>query len=447
MTPITRMHLPRRTVLRGIGASVALPWLDAMAPAFAAVPSRPIRLAFFYIPNGVTVEDWAVKGSGRDYELSRILKPLQPFREQLLVLSGLTHKNGYALGDGPGDHARAGACFLTGAHPKKTAGADIWNGVSADQIAAQALASKTRLPSLELGCEDSRTVGNCDSGYSCAYTNSISWRSPTSPMPPETNPRMAFERLFGADDMAHDPAARARRAQEHKSVLDAVGERTKELTRTLGPSDRRKVDEYLYAVREVERRIERAEREDRPVVAPVEKPAGIPPAFSDYMNLMFELQTVAFHADLTRVTTFMYGREGSLRTYPEIDVPDSHHPLTHHRRQPEFVEAVTKINVYHAELFARFLGRLEATSDGDGTLLDRSMIVYGSAIADGDKHTHTDLPVLVAGGGGGLKGGRHVEYPAKTPMTNLYLSLLERMDVAVASIGDSTGKLDRLFEA
>jgi hypothetical protein len=438
MTPITRIHLPRRTLLRGLGASVALPFLDAMTPAFAATSKpRPLRLAFLYVPNGVTVEDWAPKGVGRDFEFSRILKPLEPFRERLLVMSGLAHKNGYALGDGPGDHARAGACFLTGVHPKKTAGADISNGISADQIAAQALASQTRLPSLELGCEDSRTVGNCDSGYSCAYTNSISWRSPTTPMPPETNPRMVFERLFGADELV--PAARARRARERTSVLDAVSDRTRQLNGTLGASDKRKLDEYLYAVREIERQIQRAEKQDRPVVPSIEKPAGIPPAFSDYMNLMFELQIVAFQADLTRVTTLMYGREGSLRTYGEIGVPDSHHPLTHHRRQADFVEAVTKINVYHTELFARFLGRLQSTKDGDGSLLDRTTLVYGSAIADGDKHTHTDLPALLIGGG--VPGGRHVVYPKDTPMTNLYLSLLERMDVPLEKLGDSTGKL------
>ncbi len=438
MTPITRIRLPRRTLLRGLGASVALPFLDAMTPAFAGVSrQRPLRLSFLYVPNGVTVEDWAPKGSGRDFEFSRILKPLEPFRERLLVLSGLAHKNAYALGDGPGDHARAGACFLTGVHPKKTAGADISNGISADQIAARALASQTRLPSLELGCEDSRTVGNCDSGYSCAYTNSISWRGPTSPMPPETNPRMVFERLFGAEEL--DPAARARRARERKSVLDAVSDRTRQLSGALGPSDRRKLDEYLYAVREIERQIERAEKQDRPVVPSIEKPAGIPPAFSDYMNLMFELQIVAFQADLTRVTTLMFGREGSLRTYAEIGVPDSHHPLTHHRRQPDFVEAVTKINVYHTELFARFLERLQSTKDGDGSLLDRTTLVYGSAIADGDKHTHEDLPALLIGGG--LPGGRHVVFPKDTPMTNLFLTLLERMDVPLEKLGDSTGKL------
>ena len=448
MTPITRKHLSRRTVLRGLGAAIALPMLDAMTPAFAGPgPRKAVRLAFTYVPNGVVLADWTPKGTGRDFGLARILGPLDPFREDMLILSGLAHPNANELGDGPGDHARAGACFLTGVHPRKTAGADIHNGISADQIAAQALASETRLPSLELGCEESRTVGNCDSGYSCAYTNSISWRSATTPMPPETNPRSAFERLFGADDGSPSPEGRARRAQRRRSILDLVGERTRRLVPTLGPSDRRKIDEYLYAIREIERQIERAEKDDRQVAPTIEKPAGIPALFGDYVKLMFDLQVVAFQADLTRVTTMMMGREGSLQTYPEIGVPDSHHPLTHHRGNPEFVEKVARINTHHVDLFAHFVARLESTPDGDGTLLDHSMVVYGSAISDGDRHTHEDLPVLLVGrGAGGVKPGRHVVYPEGTRMTNLYLTLLDRMGVRPESIGDSTGKLDHLAD-
>jgi hypothetical protein len=448
MTPITRKHLSRRTVLRGMGAAVALPMLDAMTPAFAA-PARggkPIRLSFTYVPNGVTQADWTPTATGRDFELPRILRPLSPFREDTLVLSGLAQKNANALGDGPGDHARAGACFLTGVHPRKTAGADIQAGVSADQIAAQALASETRFSSIELGCEESRTVGNCDSGYSCAYTNSISWRTPTTPMPPEINPRMAFERLFGAGEVDLDPETRARRVLYRKSVLDLVSERTRELVGTLGPTDRRKVDEYLYGIREIERRIEKAGKDGADVAPTIEKPSGIPVLFGDYVKLMFDLQAVAFQADLTRVATMMVGREGSVQTYPEIGVPDPHHPLTHHRNNPEWIEKVTQINTFHMELFSYFVSRLKATPDGDGTLLDHSMLVYGSAIGDGNRHTHEDLPVLLLGRGGDLKPGRHVVYGPETPLTNLYLTLLDKMGVRPEAIGDSTGRVEHLSE-
>ena len=448
MTPILRKHLSRRAVLRGLGATVALPMLDAMTPAFAgSTARRSVRLVFVYVPNGVVMADWTPKVAGREFDLPRILKPLEPFRDDAFVLSGLAHHNAKALGDGAGDHARAGACFLTGVHPRKTAGADIHSGVSADQIAARAVGSETRLPSLELGCEESRTVGNCDSGYSCAYTNSISWRSATTPMPPETNPRSAFERLFGIEDVPLSPEDRARRARQRRSILDLVGERTRRLVTALGPSDRRKMDEYLYAIREIERQLERAETGGVEVPSGVEKPSGIPATFAEYVKLMFDLQVVAFQADLTRVTTTMIGREGSLQSYPEIGVPDSHHPLTHHRGNPEFVEKVTRINAFHLELFAHFVEKLKTTADGDGSLLDHAMVVYGSAISDGDRHTHDDLPVLLVGrGAGALKPGRHVVHAKDTPLTNLYLTLLDRMGVPPESIGDSTGELEHLAE-
>ncbi|HEY2931331.1 MAG TPA: DUF1552 domain-containing protein [Acidobacteriota bacterium] len=447
---VTRRHLPRRTFLKGLGTLIALPMLDSMVPAFGAATGSgkaPTRLAFVYVPNGVIMKDWTPEAAGKDFEFSRILKPLEPFRDDLSVLSGLAHRNANALGDGPGDHARAGACFLTGVHPKKTAGADITVGISADQIAARAVASETRLPSIELGCEDSRTVGNCDSGYSCAYTNSISWRGPASPMPPEVNPRAAFERLFGTTDFSLDPETRDRRAQYRRSILDMVRDDTQKLIGTLGATDRRKVDEYLYAIREIERRIESAEKDNREVTPPLEKPAGIPIAFTDYLKLMYDLQVVAFQADLTRVSTLMVGREGSVRVYPEIGVPDPHHPLTHHRGNPDWIEKVAMINGLHAELFAYFVGKLKSTADGDGTLLDHSMVVYGSAIADGNRHTHQDLPVILAGrGGDGFKPGRHIVYPQHTPMTNLYLTLLDRMGIRPETIGDSTGQLEHLTE-
>jgi hypothetical protein len=450
MTFVTRKHLSRRTFLRGVGAAIALPMLDAMTPALAAVGrarKAPVRLVFTYVPNGIIMNDWTPRGVGREFAFPRILKPLEAYREDLLVLSGLAGHNGNELGDGPGDHARAGAVFLTGVHCKKTSGADIRNGVSADQIAARSLASETRFASLELSCEDSRTVGNCDSGYSCAYTNSISWRSPTTPMPPEVNPRVVFERLFGTEDFHLDPATRARRAQYRKSILDMVREDTQKLAGTLGQADRRKMDEYLHSVREIEKRIQSAERDNHVATPGIEKPAGIPVTFADYVTLMFDLQVAAFQADLTRVTTMMIGREGSLRTYPEIDVSDSHHPLTHHRNKPEFIEKVTQINHFHVELFARFLGKLKSLPDGDGTLLDHSLIVYGSGISDGNRHLHENLPVLVAGrGDGSLKPGRHIVYEQETPMANLYMTLLDRVGVHPESIGDSTGKLVQLTE-
>jgi hypothetical protein len=446
---LTRRHLQRRTFLKGMGAMIALPALDAMTPALAARSRSgpaPLRLAFTYAPNGVTMADWTPKAAGTAFEYSRILKPLEAFREDTVVLSGLAHKNGYALGDGPGDHARAAASYLTGVHPRKTAGADIHNGISVDQIAAQHLSGKTRLSSLELGCDDSRTVGNCDSGYSCAYTNSLAWRSPTTPMPPETNPRLVFERLFGDIDTSLSPETRARRLMHRRSILDLVTARTSELMTDLGPADRRKLDEYLSSIREIEKRIERAEQDFTGMTPSIDKPTGVPVLYADYVNLMFDLQIVAFQTDSTRVVTMMLGREGSMRTYPEIGVADPHHPLTHHRNNPEWIEKVTQVNTMHMELFAGFIKKLKATPDGDGTLLDHSAIVYGSGLSDGNRHTHDDLPVLIVGHGGGLRLNRHIVYPKDTPMTNLYLTLLDRMGVRTESLGDSTGAIEHLTE-
>jgi hypothetical protein len=448
MRVITRQRLSRRTVLRGLGATVALPLLDAMTPALAqpAAKQAPLRLSFLYVPNGIVMKDWTPAATGAEFELPRILKPLAPLRSDVMILSGLDSHPGNELGDGPGDHARAGAAFLTGVHCKKTAGADIHAGISVDQVAAQHYSSETRLPSMELGCEDSRTVGNCDSGYSCAYTNSIAWRSPTTPMPPELNPRMVFERLFGSLDLSLDPQTRARRAQYRKSILDLVQQDTRKLVRTLGASDRRKVDEYLTAVREIEQRIAGAEKDNRDLAPRMEKPVGIPIDFAEYLKLMFDLQVLAFRTDMTRVGTLMVGREGSLRVYPEIGIPDPHHPLTHHRNNPDWIDKVIKINTLHVELFADYLRKLKATPDGDGTLLDHTLIVYGSGLSDGNRHTHEELPVLLAGRGGGVKPGRHVRYAAGTPVTNLYLTLLDRIGVREDRVGDSTGKLEHLSE-
>ena len=443
---ITRKNLSRRTLLKGLGAAVALPMLDAMIPAFAAPGSSAAarRMAFIYVPNGIIMPQLTPETAGAGFQMTRILEPIAPWREDWMVLSGLTLNGGRALGDGAGDHARAAGSFLTSAHPVKTAGADIKAGVSVDQMATQAVGNQTRFPSLELTCEDGRLVGNCDSGYSCAYSNSISWRTPSSPNPAEINPRAVFERLFGDADL--DPKVRAKRALYHKSILDFVSEDTKRLEGNLGSTDRRKLDEYLFAVREIEQRIEKAEKESANLPVPtMERPAGVPVDFSDHAKLMFDLMLAAFQTDQTRIATFMIGREGSGRTYREINISDAHHPLTHHRNNPEMVEKVAQINCYHMQQFATFLRKMKETKEGDGSLLDHSMIVYGSGLSDGNRHAHDHLPVILAGrAGGSIKSGRHVIYPAETPMANLYVAMLDRMGVPRESFGDSKAELDQL---
>ena len=443
---VTQKHLERRTFLRGVGAAIALPMLDAMVPAFAApgkAAQAPVRTSFVYVPNGIVMDNWTPKTVGKAFDITRTLKPLEPFRDQMLVLSGLMDNNANALGDGGGDHARAAASFLTAAHPKKTGGSDIHVGISADQVIAQANSAETRLASLELGLDDSRVVGHCDSGYSCAYTNSLSWRTPSTPLPPEANPRAVFERLFGDIDTSLDAATRARRERYRKSLLDMARDETQKLSGTLGPSDRHKVDEYLDSIREIERRIEKAESDGRTVVPTIDKPAGIPAVYSEHARLLFDLQFVAFQSDLTRVTTMVMGREGSVRTYDEIGVSDPHHPLSHHRNMADALEKLTKINTFHIELFAQFVAKLKAAKDGDGTLLDRSMILYGCGIADSNRHTHEKLPVLVVGGAGGtVDTGRHMVLKNDTPVANLFLAIMKRHGVQRDGFGDSTGMLE-----
>ena len=419
---------------------MSLPLLDAMVPAFAsAVPSSaPLRLAFIYVPNGIMMNQWTPASDGADFELPRILAPLAPHRDNVLVLSGLTQNTGRALGDAAGDHARASATYLTGVHPRKTDGAGIRAGVSVDQVAAGHVGAASKLPSLELALEDGRLVGNCDSGYSCAYNNTLSWRTPSLPLPPEVNPRLVFERLFGSLD--ENPADRRKRLRDETSILDYVLEDTERLNSQLGAGDHRKIDEYLTSVREIERRIQVAEKDDGQVPPSFEKPSGVPADFGDYAKLMFDLMLVAFQTGTTRVSTFMLGREGSLRAYREIGISDAHHPITHHDGNPELIEKVIQINTYHLEQFAYFLGKLKSTPDGDGTLLDHSLIVYGSGLSDGNRHEHDNLPILLAG----KSGGRHITYPAETPMNNLHLALLDRMGVHIESLGDSNGELNVL---
>lgn len=447
---VTRKSLPRRTFLKGVGAAVALPFLDAMTPAHAAPVSvstgrAPLRMAVAYIPNGVVMEDWIPEAEGSDYKMPRLLKSLEPHRQKLLVLSGLNQQNARALGDGGGDHARAAATFLTGVHARKTAGADIKNGISMDQVASEHIGHRTRLSSLELSCDGGKLAGNCDSGYSCAYSNSISWRTETTPNPPENDPGAVFERLFGRADSA-DPAESANRRSRRGSILDYVLEDTHRLQGKLGAADRRKVDEYLYAVRKLEQQIEYAnEHGDAAVVDGMKAPEGAPKDYADHVRLMFDLQALAFQTDQTRIITFMLANEGSNRTYKELGVSNGHHELTHHKGDEAKIEDIRKINEYHVQQFAYFLDKLDSIEDGDGTLLDHSMITFGSGIGDGNRHNHDNLPVILAGGGAGtIKTGRHVKSPEDTPMNNLYLSMLDRMGVPTEFLGDSTGKLDHL---
>ena len=443
---ITKKSLSRRALLRGFGTAVALPFLDSMSPALAAAKKTPVRMAFLYVPNGIIMKDWTPAAEGAGYQLSKTLEPLAAYREKMLVLSGLDQYNGQSLGDGAGDHARAGASWLTGVHPKKTLGADIHAGISADQVAAKEIGKLTTLPSLELGLEDNRLVGGCDSGYSCAYSNTVCWASPTTPLPPEINPRAVFERLFG-DGETTDPAARAQLAKQDRSILDFVRADAARLGMGLGAGDKRKLSEYLDAVREIEIRIQKLEKQDpNAVVLPsMDRPGGIPPTFEEHINLMFDLMTIAFQADLTRVITLMIGREGGNRTYRNIGVPDAHHGLSHHFNDEAKIARLQKIDQHHVAQLAAFLGKLQAAKDGDGTLLDHSMIMYGSSLSDGNRHEHLDLPAILAGGGDGrFHGGRHVKYKKGTPMTNLFLSMLDTAGVQPEKIGDSTGKVEHL---
>jgi hypothetical protein len=449
-------QLSRRTVLRGLGAAVALPFLDAMYPAFAAqaVKSslRPTRMAFLYVPNGIVMEDWTPPGEigvtplG---ELPRISRALAPYRNDVLFLTGLTSDGGRAHGDGPGDHGRAGAAYLTGVHPKKTSGKDIRAGISMDQIAAQRIGSATKYASLEIGCEEGIQGGNCDNGYSCAYSNSLSWRTPSTPNPPEVRPRAVFERLFGAVDDVRDPETRRRQRGYDKSVLDAVLADANSLKSTLGGTDRNKVDEYLYAVRDIEKRIAQAERTTSDqLVAPIDAPAmSVPADFHVHGYLMMDLLTLAFQTDQTRIITALMGIEQSPRNYPEIGITEGHHGLTHHQGNPEKIEKVRQINEYHIKQFTYLLDKLKATKDGDGSLLDHSMILYGSALADGNAHQHHNLPTVLAGRANGtIRPGRHLRYELETPMSNLWMSMLDRMGVPVDSFGNSNGKLMELTD-
>ncbi len=443
MSPQHGKLLSRRTVLRGLGTAIALPWLEAMAPAASPVAPGPKRMAFLYVPNGVHMPDWRPGQEGAGFTLPHLLEPLAPYRDDLLVLTGLEQHNAEALGDGPGDHARSLCCFLTGVHPLKTDGANIHVGISADQVAAQKIGGHTRLPSLELGVERGGQSGNCDSGYSCAYSSNISWRSPETPVAKEINPRLVFDRLFAGRTATGSRAEQQKRDLYRRSILDfAIGD-AQQLRGRLGMNDRRKLDDYLTSIREIEQRIARAD--SAPDLPPgLARPAGIPREYAEHIRLMFDIIALAFQTDSTRICTFMYANEGSTRPYPFLGVPDGHHDLSHHGGDPKKHAKLKKINRFHIEQFAYLLGKLKAVREGEHSLLDSTMIVYGSGISDGDRHNHDDLPVLLAGrGAGSLKPGRHVKYSPQ-PLNNLYLSLLDRMGAPVDRLGDSTGRLPRL---
>lgn len=457
---ITKKVLPRRAFLSGVGAAVALPLLDGMVPALSAVGKTAAksvnRLSFVYAPNGMRPSHWTPKDEGVSYELSPTLKPLEAFKDHFQVLSGLNHS---AANPRPGEgrnapHERAGATYLTGVHPKR----EVDLGISVDQIAAKEMSKHTQMASLEIGLHNPDIVGNCEKGWSCAFTDTLSWRGPKTPMPIENQPRAVFERLFGEST---DPVMRLARIRKEQSLLDSVAEAAARLQISLGYSDRVRVDEYLEAIRDVERRIQMAERQTKkPVfstpeeevnlhtgeVLPImERPAGVPESFIDYAKLMFDLQVLAYQSDMTRVITFMMGREQSHQAFREIGISENHHALSHHRSDTEKLEKIFQINLMHTQLFAYFLDKMRSTPDGDGSLLDHSMIVYGSAISEGNEHLVENLPVVLAGGGGGLitKGG-HFRFPEGTPMTNLFLNLLDGLDISVEKFGDSTGKLEML---
>ena len=438
-------QISRRTVLRGIGTAIALPWLESIMPQLsqAAEGGPPRRMAFFSVPDGMHMPDWTPKEEGPLAVLPPILAPLAALKSSVTVLSGLTLDGGRAKRDGPGDHARAAASFLTGAHPYKTNGKDIHNGISVDQAAAVKLGGLTRFASLELGGDRSALAGNCDSGYSCAYTSNISWRTPTSPMSKEVNPRAVFDRLFGPAELpAEDRGRRMELARRRKSILDFAAEDAAALRRKLDRSDGRKLDEYLYAVREIESRLQKAEAAVPSAPAAV-RPAGTPRTFAEHARLMMDMIVLAFQTDSTRIVTFMYQNEGSNRSYPEIGVRAGHHELSHHGGNAEKQAQISKINRYHLGLLAEFLRKLDAAKEGDGTLLHSAMIMYGSGLSDGDRHNHDNLPILLAGRGGGtISAGRHRRYPKDTPLTNLYLAMLDRMGVAMPKFSDSTGRLE-----
>ncbi|MBX7166203.1 MAG: DUF1552 domain-containing protein [Pirellulales bacterium] len=442
--------LDRRTVLKGLGTVVALPWLEAMTPSGRAAETTavaPRRAAFFFVPNGVHMPNWTPAEEGAEFVLPPTLEPLAARQQDLLILSGLSHDKARANGDGPGDHARSAACFLTACQPFKTDGANLRAGVSVDQMIAQHLGARTRFPSLELGCDLGPQSGGCDSGYSCAYSGNISWRTPNQPASKEIDPRLIFERLFGDVNRSEAAESRARRQLFQKSVLDFVLTDANRLRQKLGQADRRKLDEYLTAIREIETRLSATPLTEvnAEQLAEMTPPPGVPSDYSAHARLIGDLLVLAFQGDLTRVATFMFANEGSNRSYAQIEVPEGHHDLSHHGNDEAKQAKIAKINRYHMEQFAYIVERMKAIPEGDSTLLDNSLLLYGSGIGDGNRHNHDDLPIMLVGRcGGALRTGRHVRYPNETPLANLFVSLLGCMDITAEKVGDSNGRLNDL---
>jgi hypothetical protein len=441
------LPISRRTLLKGLGTAIALPWLEAMTPISLAAPLKkkpPLRMAFLYVPNGKHMPDWTPKETGKNYVLPPTLEPLAKVKDDLMILSGLTCDKARANGDGPGDHARAMAAFLTCSQPRKTNGADIKAGVSVDQVAAQKVGHLTKFPSLEIGCDKGMLSGNCDSGYSCAYSATLSWRSEATPNPKEINPRLLFERLFGGEGNEAD-VARAKRDQYNQSVLDFAMEDARSLRNQLGANDRRKLDEYLSSIREVESRIAKASNTTPAAKPGLERPTGIPREYIDHLRLMSDLMILAFQTDSTRIVTFAHANEGSNRAYRNIEVPEGHHDLSHHLSKPEKQAKIAKINRFHTEQLAYLLEKMKTVREGEGSLLDHSLILYGSGIGDGNRHNHDNLPVLLAGkANGAFKPGRHLRYGRDKPLADLHVSLLNTFGVPVEKFGDSKGRIEDL---
>lgn len=435
--------MARRTVLRGMGATLALPLLEAMmtsASAAEAAAKARMRLQVIYMPNGMMMQSYTPAQTGEGYAMTPILKPLEPYREKFAVISGLAHKQAEALGDGGGDHGRSCGSYLTGVHVKKTEGADITSGPSMDQIVARQFSEQTQIPSLELGLDPPSLVGSCDTGYSCAYTNTLSWRTASTPLPVTVNPREVFERIFGDGDSL-DAKTRIMRLRRQASILDSVAEDARHLSGSMGADDKKKIEEYMASIRDIERRIQKMEQGGPSAAAlpAYARPSSIPDSFEEYARMMIDLQVLSYQADMTRVGTFMVGREVSGRSYPEIGVADAHHPLSHHGNDPEKIAKLTKINILHMEQVAYYLKRMSETKDGEGTLLDHSMLLAGASLADSNTHQHTNLPVIVAGGL--IKGNQHMMVKDDVPMTNLMLSMMDRLGVQQDRLGDSTGRL------